>query len=356
MSKSTTQKSNESTSTQSPMYVQDAAKYLVNAGTNIADPFLMTPSARVAGFTPDQTAGMDYARNIAEAVSMSPNHYGGNTMKLGREFGNFSEMDPANISKWMSPYLGQAVGQTRAAMESDYRDKDASLAASYAAGPVVGSGGALARGQLARGANENVGNTVSQMYQQGYGQALGAAQAATQMTNQNIAQQRQDHMAVQRQASQLDTETLMRNLQALQGLQGSGQQQQQLNQRVLDVPLEMLQLLAGITPQDQSMTSQTQKKTESSGGGSILSGISGVLGIAKSLGFGCDRALKEDIEPIGHNEELDLPLYLFRYKGDPKTYPKVVGPMADEVEARYPGSTRIVNGFRVISGIPAQAA
>ena len=37
-------------------------------------------------------------------------------------------------------------------------------------------------------------------------------------------------------------------------------------------------------------------------------------------------------------------MHAFRYKGDPKTYPKVVGPMAQEVEEKFPGATQSTGG------------
>ena len=40
--------------------------------------------------------------------------------------------------------------------------------------------------------------------------------------------------------------------------------------------------------------------------------------------------------------------YAYRYAGDPKTYPKVVGPMADQIEELMPGVTHMIAGHRVI--------
>lgn len=81
-------------------------------------------------------------------------------------------------------------------------------------------------------------------------------------------------------------------------------------------------------------------------------GALGILGAgisaAGTLAGMCDRSVKCDIEEIGIDEETGLKMYAFRYKSDPKTYPKAVGPMADEVEEMYPGSTRLIAGKRVI--------
>jgi hypothetical protein len=49
-------------------------------------------------------------------------------------------------------------------------------------------------------------------------------------------------------------------------------------------------------------------------------------------------------------KENGVDMYAYRYKGDPKSYPKVVGPMADDIEKVMPGVTRLIGGHRVIGG------
>ena len=49
-----------------------------------------------------------------------------------------------------------------------------------------------------------------------------------------------------------------------------------------------------------------------------------------------DRRLKTDIRKVGVEGRTGLPLYSYRYKGDPKSYQKVVGPMAQDVQKKYP--------------------
>lgn len=76
------------------------------------------------------------------------------------------------------------------------------------------------------------------------------------------------------------------------------------------------------------------------GGGALLGGL---------LGIFSDRNEKTDIKKVGKVNGLNM--YAYRYKGDPKSYPKVVGPMAQEVEKKAPGSTRKVGGRMVINGL-----
>jgi hypothetical protein len=67
------------------------------------------------------------------------------------------------------------------------------------------------------------------------------------------------------------------------------------------------------------------------------------LGIA-GLGMMSDRNEKTDIKKVGTDDATGLPIYSYRYKDDPKTYPKVVGPMAQDIEDLMPGSTSKVGG------------
>ncbi len=90
-------------------------------------------------------------------------------------------------------------------------------------------------------------------------------------------------------------------------------------------------------------TTQTQSLPFTS-----LIGLGGAgLGALGSL-FSCDRDLKTDIEHIGVDGATGLNIYAFRYKSDPKTYPKVVGPMAQEVAEKYPHLVANVGGRLVI--------
>lgn len=80
-----------------------------------------------------------------------------------------------------------------------------------------------------------------------------------------------------------------------------------------------------------------------SGGGN--SGVAGMAGAGSALlGMFSDRTAKTDITKLGDDPATGLPMYAYRYKGDPKTYPKIVGPMAQDVRDRYPGSTEEVGG------------
>jgi len=160
-------------------------------------------------------------------------------------------------------------------------------------------------------------------------------------------------------------------------LEAIGQQRQQQQQAILDqqyeeflrqqqYPIDMLNLQnATLAGQPYGQTNTTTQPITSNSGAAIMGGglaglqAAGALGLGTgasagmglagaALGFLSDRRMKTDIKRLGKDEASGLPMYAYRYKGDPKSYPKIVGPMAQDVEKRYPGATERVNGKLVI--------
>jgi hypothetical protein len=92
---------------------------------------------------------------------------------------------------------------------------------------------------------------------------------------------------------------------------------------------------------------QTQTSTAAGGNNMGMSIMGGVLGMLPLL-FS-DRREKTDIKKLGKDPETGLDMYAYRYKGDPKSYPKVVGPMAQDIEDKYPGAVSSVGGKKVVN-------
>ena len=120
--------------------------------------------------------------------------------------------------------------------------------------------------------------------------------------------------------------------------------------------LGVLQSALGQTPYGQSQTGTGQTQTQTSpdramsalGGLGMLGGLfsggstSAISGLGSLLS---DRRMKTDITKVGVHKPSGVPLFSYRYKGDPKTYPKVVGPMAEDVAKTFgPGSTAPIPG------------
>jgi hypothetical protein len=141
--------------------------------------------------------------------------------------------------------------------------------------------------------------------------------------------------------------------QMMQNALQAGTLQQEQSQAIIDSaknqweqfvnqPLRGLSAITGATVMPGGSTTTT--KGGSSGGkggaGGIMSGIGGMLGMFS------DRNAKTDIEPLGKDPKTGQKMYAYRYKSDPKTYPKVVGPMAQDMPK---GRTRKVGGKLVIT-------
>lgn len=121
-------------------------------------------------------------------------------------------------------------------------------------------------------------------------------------------------------------------------------------------PLEVLnirQQALGMTPYGTT-TTQTSPMPQGNGLMQSLGALSSMVGIAGGLFgplglFSSDEDEKTDIEKLGKDPATGLTLYAYRYKSDPKTYPKVVGPMAQEIEKKNPRAVREVGGKKVVN-------
>ncbi len=155
------------------------------------------------------------------------------------------------------------------------------------------------------------------------------------------------------------------NQQNIAQLLSSGAVEQAQNQAILDdayarflerrnYPIDMLNLRIGATS-SVPVAGTTTQTGGGSGGSSFLSTIGGLgsaaAGLAQLgglLGLS-DENMKTDIKKVGKDKETGLNLYAYRYKGDPKTYPKIVGPMAQEVEKKFPDQVVDIGKFKAVN-------
>lgn len=90
--------------------------------------------------------------------------------------------------------------------------------------------------------------------------------------------------------------------------------------------------------------------TAYSGGGGFLGPAMGLAGLGmQAYGMMSDRRDKTDIEKLGIDPLTGLKTYAYRYKGDPKNTPKVVGPMAQDIEKVRPDLVREIGGHKVVA-------
>lgn len=111
---------------------------------------------------------------------------------------------------------------------------------------------------------------------------------------------------------------------------------------------EMLNLLLASLGMSPYGRTETTTKTQEKAGTDWASVGLGGLSLAKGLGLFSEDKAKTDIEKLGTDPVSGLEMYAYRYKNDPKTYPKVVGPMASDIQRKHPKAVRKIGGKRVI--------
>ena len=359
-----------------------------------------------AGFTPEQEAAFNYAQSnigattpffqqamnqAAADTSFRPAMVTPGSVTADRVTAqNFLS---GNVGAYMNPYienvenaaLSRLQGATQTAVN---RIGDQAAAARAFGGSRQGIAEGVALGEAARSAGELSANLRSQGFTQAANLMQADAQRALQadLANQQAGLQAGQFTAQQGlQAQQLNQAAGIQGLQArlaagqqvgaLAGqsqaamqrdaalLENIGQQRQAMNQAALDeayarfmeqrnFPIEMLNLRLAATAATPYGTTTTGQQLVPRGN-SFLTGLgtvgSAASGIASLAGLFSDERAKTDIQKVGKDEDTGLTMYAYRYKGDPKTYPKVVGPMAQEVKKKYPDQVRDVGGRKVVN-------
>jgi hypothetical protein len=157
------------------------------------------------------------------------------------------------------------------------------------------------------------------------------------------------------QQQQMDASDFSSTMAGIGGLNQLGTQQQQTAQRALDYYWQQLTQLQNLlklvnpgmntssTGTTVGNTTGTSTQTKPTDWASILLGGAGLAGK-----FLSDREDKTDIKKLGKDPDTGIPMYAYRYKDDPKSYPKVVGPMADDLERFLPGITKLIGGHQVV--------
>lgn len=116
-----------------------------------------------------------------------------------------------------------------------------------------------------------------------------------------------------------------------------------------DYPLEQLnirQSALGLSPYGRTQTTTEKSPTD---WGGIAKGV-GQLAMAFASS---DKTMKTDVQKVGKDKATGLDVYSYRYKGDPKSYPKVVGLMADDVEKEMPEAVKTIGGKKAVAFDPS---
>jgi hypothetical protein len=365
--------------TELPQWVQDAAQRNLNQAYSVADN-LMGPytGQRVANMTPGQLADIN---TVQGAVGMSQPAYNFAT-GAAANVANYTptqvtpgSLATTNLDPYMNPFTNNVVNSALKNLDIT-RQRGLNQIGDQAVrtGAFGGSRQGVAEGVLNSEAARQAGDLTANLQSQNFAQAQNAAtndinrNLNAQITNQqagltgaginlaganavgNLAGQGQNSFLTGAAAALAGQDAIQQNQQAqLAAAQQAYQEQQDFPIKKLQIPLQAL----GATPYGSSST----QNTTMSGGDpwmGILGGAStgvGILGGLKYLGMFSDENEKTDIKKLGKDPASGLDMYAYRYKGDPKSYPKVVGPMAQDIEKKYPGSTKKVGGKMVVSNL-----
>ena len=361
--------------TELPPWLEDITKEnLARADALSNRPYQAYPGQLTAGFSPEQEAAFQFAQAGVGATQPMYNQAYGVTSGVANytpqqvQAQNFLQGD---VSGYMNPYvqnveqaaLSRLEGATKQAVN---RIGDQAAAARAFGGSRQGIAEGVALGEAARSAGELSANLRSQAFQQAAQQMQADQNRALQasLANQqaglsgaglnlqggaglaNIAGQYQ-------QARGLDAATLENVGRARQAMA-----QQQLDEAYArfmeekNYPVENLNLRLAATSATPYGTTQTQTRPYTAPN-SFLTGLgtlgSAASGIASLFSLFSDERAKTDIQKVGKDPESGLDMYAYRYKGDPKSYPKVVGPMAQDIEKKYPEAVREIGGKKTVN-------
>ena len=350
---------------QIPQWVSNAGQqnYAFAQGV-AAQPLTQYQGKMVADTSPQTQQAWDLA---ASSGNVGQDQYAGAQAgflnSLGQTPGTCTagQLSNTNLSPYMNPYTQNVIDTTLPIMQqnlglSQVGNQNAASSANAFGGSRMGVQQGVTQAQGAQG----MAQMAQQLNAANFGQAQSAAQQdiANRLTasqsNQSAKQAKinSDILASQGLANLGDSQTKANAAnftmlsQAGAGEQGSAQDKINANMakftQAANYPQQQLATLLsalGMTPHDTATTgsSQTQTTTPTNWGALALGGLEDLSGFFKP---GSDRRLKTDVTKLGKDPKTGLTMHAFRYKGDPKTYPKVVGPMAQEVEKKFPGATQ----------------
>lgn len=385
------------TQTQSiPEWLEEPVRANIAEADRIAArPYEAYGGATVAGYNPAQRQAYGLAQSsvgatspyISSASGMMQSAADYQPQQVGASGIGYDAVTAPNflqgdVQKYMNPYTQNVIDASMLDLKSandlalQQINQQASGARAFG-GSRQGVAEALQRSQAAQGA----GRMSADLRNQSYNQAVAAMQADQGRQMQASLANQQAGMTAGAANQNAQMQAALANQQAGIGASGqrltaanslaglgaqaqaanqadilqltqAGMLQQQQTQSSLDdayrrwaeernYPLEGLNMRIGATSSAPVPMSSTQTSKSSFNPMSLIGPAIGLAGMFA----GSDERMKTDISRLPEpDEETGLPLYAYRYKGDPKTYPKVVGPMAQDIQEEYPDEVKKIGG------------
>jgi hypothetical protein len=276
-----------------------------------------------------------------------------------------------DLTPYMNPYTKSVIDATMPLIEQQRlqaNNQTADLAAKT--GAFGGSRHGVAEGVTNAQSGLYAGQLGAQLNQANFAQAQQAAQAdlarslAAQQANQQAGISGAGvRLGAAGELGNLASAGQTANLQGLMAALGGQTQLQQQGQAESDAPWQ--DAIRRLQIRESALTSAPYGQTSTQTGPGPVSnpwltglgalgtgaGIAGSIGsLFATGGVFSDRTMKTDIKKVGKDEETDLPIYSFRYKGDSKSYPKVVGIMAQDAQKKYPDQVVEIGGKLAVKG------
>jgi hypothetical protein len=274
---------------------------------------------------------------------------------------------PWDTETYLNPYTEEVEKRAVANAERGLTGRLQSTAdAARKAGAFGGSAAAVQQGVLAAEGEREIGDLSAELRRAGYDKATsdlladrsGMRDAAGGMIS-GANTQGQGWMdaasgflstAQGRQASTMADVT---------GMLSAGKSEQAQRQAIIDAnkgrfeekrgygmeKLNMLLASLGMSPYGKTEVTDKTATSEQQGPDWATAGL-GLLQML--LPMFSDRRDKTDIEKLGTDPDTGLPMYAYRYKKDPKNTPKVVGPMAQDIEKKWPKAVKEIGGHKVV--------
>jgi len=332
----------ENKQTQLPKWVEQASQENYELAKNVASrPFEQYQGQRVAAESPLTQQGYGMAQAGSGAGALYDESAGLYRQAAG----------PLDINRFLNPYTAEvernAIGNAERSLTGQLNNNaDAARKAKAFGGSRFGIQNAVTQAEGARG----IGDLSAQLRLQGFNTATDTAL--------------KDRSGIQASAAGLGGVAQGKDaswLQQLQSLFMGGQQQQQYGQNVINAdmqkfqeqqqsPVEALNIrlaALGMSPYGKTEIGSKTSTSEKQGTDWATLGL-GALKTLPSLLALSDRNMKTDIKKVGDDPLAGIPIYSYRYKGDPKTYPKVVGPMAQDIEKKFPSAVKKVGRYKAV--------
>ena len=270
-----------------------------------------------------------------------------------------------DLSPYMNPYTQSVINATLPGMQqANALSQNQAGNAANAANAFGGSRQGIQQGVAQAQGAMNIGQMLANLNSANFTQAQTAAtgdisrnlQAQTQNQNEAQAKINSDIQASQGLTNTGDSmnKSNVANFNMLQsaGASESMQAQNEINaqmakfQQAFSYPQQQLGTLEsslGMTPHDTSTAGDTTSQTTTptdwasiiSKGASAASDVYGMLP--------SDKRLKKDITPAGSGPA-GIPVYNYRFKGQPSSAPKFKGPMAQDVQKVAPQAVSQIPG------------